>query len=171
MNELQILVSGLLNSTLLVDIGIAIFCVALFIVLRGYRLFGMTVIPDDKVGRITKKFALKHLANGRIVATHGEAGYQAATLSPGIHFGLWPWQYSVARDPLVTVNPGHVGIVTAIDGVPIPPGRILGKHVDCNSFQDAAKFIENGGQRGPQADVLPPGEYRVNHLLFATMRR
>ena len=73
MNELQILVSGLLNSTLLVDIGIAIFCVALFIVLRGYRLFGMTVIPDDKVGRITKKFALKHLANGRIVSS-GDKG-------------------------------------------------------------------------------------------------
>jgi len=99
MNELENVASGLFNNSIVFNSLAVIVCLTLFVVLRGYRLFGMTVIPDDRVGRITKKFALKHLANGRIVATNGEAGYQAETLSPGIHFGLWPWQYSVAATP------------------------------------------------------------------------
>jgi regulator of protease activity HflC (stomatin/prohibitin superfamily) len=31
---------------------------------------------------------------------------------------------------------------------------------------DAAYFLENGGQKGPQLTVLPPGKYRLNHYLF-----
>jgi uncharacterized membrane protein YqiK len=171
MNPLQNLALDYSGNSSLVVALVVVAGVALFIFMGGYRLLGMTFIPDNKVGVITKKFALKHLANGRIVATRGEAGYQAATLAPGIRFGLWPWQYSVRRDRLVTINPGNVGVVTAIDGVPIPPGRILGKHVECNLFQDAMAFIENGGQRGPQADVLPPGDYRINGLLFGVLEQ
>jgi len=153
------------NALLNGAIAIAIFAL-LLLFFRGYRLFGLMFIPNSGVGTVTKTFALKHLANGRIIATRGEAGYQAGTLSPGIHFRLWPWQYAISLRKLVSIQAGNVGVVTAIDGVPIPPGRILGQHVECNLFQDAAAFIDNGGQRGPQADVLPPGEYRINRLLF-----
>ena len=31
---------------------------------------------------------------------------------------------------------------------------------------DAAYFLENGGQNGPQLTVLPPGKYRLNLYLF-----
>ena len=167
MDMLSSVLRGVFDNAAILYLIAAVVGAAVFIFSGGYRLFGMSFIPDNKVGVITKKFAFKHLANGRIVATRGEAGYQAGTLAPGIRYGLWPWQYSVRRDSLVTINSGHVGVVTAIDGVPIPPGHILGKHVECNLFQDAVAFIENGGQRGPQADILPPGEYRINRLLFS----
>ena len=167
MDTLPNFVRGLWENAAIGYAIIFIVAVAVFVFLRGYRLFGMTFIPDNHVGVITKKFAFKHLANGRIVATRGEAGFQAATLAPGIRWGLWPWQYAVRRDRLVTIDAGHVGVVTAIDGVPIPPGRILGKHVESHLCQDAAAFLENGGQRGPQADILPPGVYRINRLLFS----
>ena len=41
--------------------------------------FGMVMVPEDRVGLVTKKFVLfgaKPLADGRIIASDGEAGFQ-----------------------------------------------------------------------------------------------
>jgi uncharacterized membrane protein YqiK len=89
-------------------------------------------------------------------------GLQAATLTPGLHFLLFPWQYAVRFDDLTVIQPGRLGKVTLIDGEPISPGRVLGQHVDCNFFQDLSTFLRNHGQRGPQSTILPPGTYRLN---------
>ena len=53
--------------------------------------FGMVMVPEDKIGLVTKKFVLfgadRSLPDGRIIATKGEAGYQAQTLAPGLNGG------------------------------------------------------------------------------------
>jgi len=144
------------------------------VLLAAYRLIlwllGVVIIPDDSVGVVTKKFVLvgksRRLPDGRIVALNGEAGFQAETLSPGLHMGLWPWQFSVDRQKFLTVPQGKVGCVEACDGKPLSSGRIVAKHIDCDSFQDARSFLANGGERGPQMTVIPSGTYRVNTLLF-----
>jgi uncharacterized membrane protein YqiK len=134
------------------------------------RLLGVIMVPDDSVGVMTKKFVLfganRRLPAGRIVALNGEAGYQADTLPPGLHLGLWPWQYQVDLVKFCTVPPGKVGCVEACDGKPLPSGRIVAQLVPCDSFQDARAFLQNEGQRGPQMGVIPPGTYRINTLLF-----
>jgi uncharacterized membrane protein YqiK len=142
--------------------------------LAAYRLIlwllGVVIIPDDSVGVVTKKFVLvgknRRLPDGRIVALNGEAGFQADTLSPGLHMGLWPWQFSVDRQKFLTIPQGKVGCVEACDGKPLSSGRIVARHVDCDSFQDARSFLAHGGERGPQMTVIPSGTYRVNTLLF-----
>lgn len=91
---------------------------------------------------------------------------QADTLAPGLHIGLWPWQYTVEKVPFVVISEGKIGIVEACDGNPLPAGRIVGQAVECDSFQDARAFLENEGQRGPQMLMIPPGTWRVNRLLF-----
>ncbi len=65
-----------------------------------------------------------------------------------------------------SIPAGRIGLVTALDGAPLPRGRVLGQFVDCNSFQDAKAFMEGGGQRGPQSTVIPPGTYFINPYLF-----
>ena len=134
------------------------------------RLLGMVLVPRDGAGIVTKKFRLggaqTTLPDGRIVALHGEAGLQADTLAPGLHFGLWPWQYSVEIVPFVTIDDGGIGVVEARDGAPLGDGRVLGRQVDCDSFQDARAFLAGGGQRGPQIAIIPPGTYRINTALF-----
>jgi uncharacterized membrane protein YqiK len=148
--------------------------VAVALLLAAYRLIlwllGVVIIPDDSVGVVTKKFVLlgknRRLPDGRIVALNGEAGFQADTLSPGLHMGLWPWQFAVDRQKFLTIPQGRVGCVEACDGKPLSSGRIVAKHVDCDSFQDARSFLANGGERGPQMTVIPSGTYRVNTLLF-----
>lgn len=135
-------------------------------------LFGVVVIPDNALGVVIKKFVLfgkhKTLPDGDIVALQGEAGYQADTLAPGLHFGLWPWQYKVDITQFLVVPPGKMACVQACAGKPLPTGRIVARRVDCDSFQNARAFLENGGERGPQVMVIPPGTYRLNTLLFTT---
>jgi len=147
--------------------------VATVVLLACWRLvlwlFGVIIVPDDSVGVVTKKFVLlgnnRSLPDGKIVALHGEAGFQAGTLSPGLHIGLWPWQYTVDKVKFLTVPQGKVGCVESCDGQPLT-GRIVAKEVSCDTFQNAAAFLTNGGERGPQMGLIPPGTYRINTLLF-----
>jgi uncharacterized membrane protein YqiK len=133
-------------------------------------LFGLVMIPQDSVGVVTLKYALrKHnraLPDGRIIALEGEAGVQADALAPGLYLWRYPWQYHVEVVRFVTVPPGRVGVVEARDGRPIPLGRVFARHVDSDSFQNARAFLTNGGERGPQVNVMTPGTYRINTALF-----
>ncbi|MBI4087690.1 MAG: hypothetical protein HY434_02565 [Candidatus Liptonbacteria bacterium] len=149
--------------------------VPLVALLVGYKLtlrvFGVVMIGDDALGIVTKKFVVfgknRTLPDGAIVALNGEAGIQADTLAPGVHFWLWPWQYTVNRQRFTVVQQGHVGVVQSRDGRAVTNGRVLGKTVECNAFQDARAFLTNGGERGPQIAIIPPGTYRINTALFS----
>lgn len=134
----------------------------------------MVIIPQNGIGVVTKKFVLfgqhKILADGEIVALKGEAGLQADALAPGLHFWLWPWQYSIHIEPFIEIEEGLIGIVEAAGGKPISGGRVIGNAVACDSFQSVRDFIEKGGERGPQMAVIPPGKYRINTVFFTVMR-
>lgn len=138
------------------------------------RAFGVVMVPQDSVGIVNKKFVTvgknRSLPDGSVVALNGEAGIQADTLAPGVHFWLWPWQFEVRLEKFVTIGQGQVGVVESRDGSPIKPGRVLGKSVACDSFQSARLFLTNGGERGPQMAIVPPGTYRINTALFTVDR-
>ncbi|MEW6430797.1 MAG: SPFH domain-containing protein [Myxococcota bacterium] len=139
------------------------------VVLGGAGLFlllaGTWIIREDEAGLVIKKFG-KPLPAGRLIARDGEAGYQADLLPPGWHFGLWTWKYRVEKVPVLTVRPGEIALVVAADGEPIPAERILGHEVECDDFQDARAFLENGGEKGRQLAFLTAGTYRINPALF-----
>jgi uncharacterized membrane protein YqiK len=155
------------HARLIVTIGIILLTLAYRQILW---LCGVIMVPNDSVGVVTKKFALfgehRDLPDGSIIALQGEAGYQANTLTPGVHFGLWPLQFRVELVKFLTIPPGKVGCVEACDGKPLPTGRIIARQVACDSFQDARAFLTNGGERGPQMALIGPGTYRINPLLF-----
>jgi uncharacterized membrane protein YqiK len=132
-------------------------------------LSGMVFIRERQVGIIVKQFGARSLPPGRLVALNGEAGYQADTLAPGIHFGLFRWQYRILKVPVTIVPQGEIALVVAADGAAIPADRILGKVVDCDNFQDARKFLANGGEKGRQLGILTAGTYRINNALFAVI--
>ncbi len=76
-------------------IPIALFIVSLACYKLVLRLIGVVITPEDVIGVVNKKWVLfggnRTLANGAILAMNGEAGLQADTLPPGLHFGLFPW--------------------------------------------------------------------------------
>ncbi len=136
----------------------------IFIFLLMY--IALVSIKEDQVGIVVKKFGTSDLPPGKIIALHGEAGYQADTLPPGWHLGYWPWQYRVEKVPMVLIQQGEIGLVLANDGLSMPSERILGKSVECDHFQDAKRFLTGGGEKGRQAGILTAGTYRINLALF-----
>jgi len=129
---------------------------------------GLVVISEKEVGVVVKKvsFAGRKLPAGSLIALNGEAGYQADTLAPGWHWGYWPWQYAVKKQPLIVVPQGEIALIVANDGASIPPERILGKVVRCDNYQDARKFLTENGEKGRQMGILTAGSYRINTALF-----
>ncbi|HAI83132.1 MAG TPA: band 7 protein, partial [Chitinophagaceae bacterium] len=132
--------------------------------------FGMVIVPEDKIGLVTKKFVLfgepKALPDGRIIATKGEAGFQATTLAPGLYWWMWPWQYGIDMHSFTVIPEGKIGLVLSNDGAELPTGNILARKVECDNFQDTTAFLSNGGQKGRQTHVLTPGTYRINTFAF-----
>lgn len=134
------------------------------------RIFGVVIVPQDSIGVVNKKFVIfganRTLPDGTIIALKGEAGFQADTLAPGLHFLLWPWQYEITRQKFISIEEGEIGVVEARDGKPLSSGRVLARRVECDSYQNARAFLTNGGERGPQLAIIPPGTYRINTALF-----
>ncbi|MEH2299933.1 MAG: flotillin family protein [Nostoc sp.] len=129
---------------------------------------GLVVIGEREVGIVVRKFTLsgRGLPAGSLIALNGEAGLQADTLAPGWHWGYWPWQYSVKKESVIVVPQGEIALIVAADGASNPPERILGKIVSCDNFQDARKFLTEGGEKGRQMGFLTAGTYRMNTALF-----
>jgi uncharacterized membrane protein YqiK len=143
--------------------------VFLVVLLFGPLVLGSVLIRERQVGIVVKRFGTRALRPGSLIALSGEAGYQADTLAPGLHFGFWRWQYRIIKMPVVIVPQGQIALVMAADGQPIPPERILGRVVDCDNFQDARKFLVNGGEKGRQLGILTAGTYRINTALFSVI--
>jgi uncharacterized membrane protein YqiK len=157
----------LLKIALPIVVGLIVFVIATVFLIR---FLGIVLIAQDSIGIVTKKFSLRGrggaLPDGRIIALNGEAGLQADTLAPGLYFWMFSWQYKVEVVKFTTIPPGRVGVVEARDGKPLTLGHVFGQDVDSDAFQNARAFLERGGERGPQINVMTPGTYRINTSLF-----
>ena len=137
--------------------------VVVFLAVVGHMLIN---IGGQEVGILERRYFGRGLPEGHVIAMKGEIGLQARVLPPGLHV-LIPFFYTVHKDEMLLVEQNQVGLVEAIDGRALDPGRIFGRHVDGHdTFQDGEAFLRNAGQKGPQIDILPPGKYRINTYLF-----
>src|SRR6186997_852077 len=106
---------------------------------------------------------------GRVVATEGEVGIQADVLKPGLHLIKYPFEKVVRKVPLIEIGADEMGIIEAVDGEPMPPGRIFAPdraQNAHNNFQDPIAFIKRGGVKGIQLRTLPPGLWPIHPYLF-----
>ncbi|MBI5946889.1 MAG: hypothetical protein HY875_01965 [Chloroflexi bacterium] len=146
----------------LVVAGVALFVFAI-LVMAGDMLVN---IGGQQVGILERRYFGRGLPEGRVVAMKGEVGVMARVLPPGLHV-LPPFLYKVRKQPMVIVAEDEVGIIESIDGRALDPGRIFARRVTGHdTFQDGEKFLMNGGQKGTQIDILPPGQFRINTYLF-----
>src|SRR5437868_11601094 len=106
---------------------------------------------------------------GRVVATEGEVGIQADVLKPGLHVIKYPFERVVRKVPLIEIRTDEIGVVEAVDGDPLPPGRVFAPdraQNAHNNFQDPIAFIKRGGVKGIQLRTLPPGLWPIHPYLF-----
>ena len=141
---------------------------AVLVVIAIFILKGVRYVPNNRVGIIEKRFGGAGSVRSGLIALHGEAGFQPQILRGGVHW-LMPLQYVVHRMPLVTIPQGKLGYVFARDGSPLPPTQSLASNATANSFEDAAVFLQSGGQRGPQRQILREGTYAINLAQFVVI--
>jgi regulator of protease activity HflC (stomatin/prohibitin superfamily) len=143
-----------------------IWSIAGFIGVLVLAYFSIVIVAGSEMAVLERRWFGRKMPQGRVVAMGDEVGIQARTLGPGLHF-LIPFIYAARKYPFVEIKDGEIGIVESIDGNPIPPGRIFAQVVEGhNAFQDGEAFLQNGGQKGPQIQILPPGKYRINPYQF-----
>src|SRR5262245_15968129 len=66
---------------------------ALLALMVLWEATGLRYIPNNYVGIVEKLWSRSgSIAEGSIIATNDEAGFQAEVLRGGFHFGLWRWQ-------------------------------------------------------------------------------
>lgn len=133
----------------------------------GFVVAGIRYVPNNRVGIVEKRFAVKGSVKAdSFIALNKEAGYQPNVLRGGLTW-LMPIQYKVHLVPLVTIPQGQIGYVFARDGIPLAPTQALGSVIpEGKTFQDVEGFLKNGGQRGPQREILREGTYALNLVLF-----
>ena len=87
--------------------------------------------------------------------------FDVVTAANATRFGV-----TVADLRVHQIQPERVGIVTMLDGRPIPAGDLAGPSVSSHeSFQRGQAFIDAGGCRGLQEDVLLSGSWNLNPWL------
>lgn len=123
-------------------------------------------IPAGKIfgrmveGHNTFQDGAAFLANG------GEKGPQIPVIPAGT-YRINPFLFKVRVVPVTVIPAGQIGIVTSMDGQPMKPGRLLAERIEGHStYENGQAFLDKGGQRGPQIDILLPGTYRINTDLF-----
>jgi len=147
--------------------------------LGGFVATSLISVPKENIGLIYKKWGGVSNTDG-VISKNGENGRQAKILSEGM---AWHWwvnvNNTVTYDSTFVVPDGMVGTLTALDGQPLvgeefiapdwvsPDQEQYRDSIETNML-DAKYFLENGGRKGPQLNVLEPGEYKINTYLFRT---
>ena len=141
---------------------IAIIVVAVFLLLL---LPSLRRIGPTQGGLVQKRFGFKELSDDNPVAFKHEPGYQADLLMPGLRLKFWI-THKVERFPWVQVPAGEIGVVIAQVGLPLPIGAksALFKK-EFGNFSDLESFVANGGMKGVQRPVLPPGTSAPIHPI------
>src|SRR5947209_3675946 len=145
-------------------VGFVLLIVLLLILRRIFVNVGAREIAIKE-----RRYMGRRMPPGRVVATEGEVGIQAEVLKPGLHLIKFPFERVVRKVPLIEIGADELGIVEAVDGEPMLPGRIfaLDRAQNAhNNFQDPIAFIKQGGVKGIQLRTLPPGLWPIHPYLF-----
>src|SRR5215472_11217612 len=135
------------------------------VILAAAFLASLRKIGPTELGLVTKRFSWAKLAKDNPVAFNGEAGYQADLLMPGLRWKPF-FLYSVEKYPWVQVPAGEIGVVISQVGNPLPIGAKSATYKkEFGNFSDLRGFVQNGGQKGVQRPVLPPGSLVPIHPL------
>ena len=166
----------------------ALWALAVVFLSGGVMLASVYFVDSKHVGVVDQKFGGGTLKDGRIIATNGENGIQAAVLRDGLHWWKFAWQYNIVQEPVVEISQDQVGIIQTRDGRQMPSERVYAPEwspSEMTNMLDATVFLTPAqgqqddkstpnidesilprGFKGPQLTVLGPGQYAINTHLF-----
>ena len=99
----------------------------------------------------------------KFLRSGGQKGRQSAILTAGF-YRINPVLFRVVPNIAMTkIGSDKVGIVTVMDGAPMPEGQMASKRAEGHEdFQNPAAFIRAGGCRGLQEQIILAGNYNIN---------
>lgn len=148
---------------------VAAYAVAALVALVLFYTSGMVrYVSNSRVAIVEKLWSGSGSVAGGLIALGGEAGFQPMVLRGGFHY-FFPFQYRILTQPLVTIPQGQIGYVFARDGEPLNPSQTLASNIAAHDFLDAKRFLQAGGQKGPQRMVLREGTYAINLAQFVIL--
>lgn len=125
-------------------------------------------IPNDQIGIVERRLSWRGSIARGFIALNDETGFQPEILRGGPH-AFFPFLYRLHKEPLVTIPQGQIGYVFARDGLSLTSGQTLAANQPDEDFQDARRFLESGGQKGPQRKVLREGTHALNLAQFVVL--
>jgi uncharacterized membrane protein YqiK len=124
-------------------------------------------IGNDSYGVIERKWSLRRPnPQTGFMALDGGPGFLPGTIKGGWHVFM-PYQYRVHRQKLITVR--SIGYLFARTGAPLAEGQALAAWPADVDPGDAAAFLTQGGQGGPQRKILRAATYAINTALFVVL--
>ncbi len=134
-------------------------------------------IEEGKIGIVEARDGVP-LSGGRVLARQvecdsyqnaraflqasGQRGPQIAVIPPGT-YRINTSLFTVTDVPALDIRDNRVGIITTKEGASLPSGEIAGSTVaGHNSFQNGEAFVQAGGCKGLQEQVLLAGRYFIN---------
>jgi len=147
-------------------VGAAVLVLIVLVLFLGSGM--IRYIGNSRVAVVEKLWSPAGSIRSGIIALKDEAGFQPDVLRGGLHF-FFPFQFRLHIQPLVTIPQGRIGYVFARGGLPLSADQTLAANPDDVDFQDARRFLEAGGQKGPQRKILREGSYAINLAQFVVV--
>jgi uncharacterized membrane protein YqiK len=126
-------------------------------------------IPTGRI--LARKVASDNFQDATAFLDNGEPkGRQSAFITTG-SYRINTFLFEIIVADQVKIYENMIGIVTALDGEPIPIGQIAGKYIEGhNNFRDFDEFLDKGGNRGLQPQVMLAGSYYINTWVSKSSR-
>lgn len=116
-------------------------------------------VPAGKLGVMTRLYG-GELPPGKIIAEEDQRGIVQEILRPG-KYRINPFAYHIALFDAINIEPGHVGVVTALTGE-----DVLNNNVPTDQRNT---FMVGEGLKGVLSRVLDPGTYYLNPYIYNTV--
>lgn len=122
----------------------------------SWRIHRILDIPAGKLGVMTRLYGTE-LSPGKIIAGDNQRGIVKDILRPG-KYRINPYAYHVALFNAITINPGHVGVVTTLTGK-----DVLGDELPPD---ERNSFLVPEGLKGVSGRLLDPGTHYLNPYMY-----
>ncbi len=113
-------------------------------------------VPAGKLGVMTRLYG-EELPPGKIIAGDEQRGIMQEILRPG-KYRMNPYGYHVALFDAISINPGHVGVVTALNGRDVLNNELLP--------DERNTFMVKEGLKGVSGKLLDPGTHYLNPYMY-----
>jgi uncharacterized membrane protein YqiK len=123
-------------------------------------------VGNDSYGVVERTWSFRRSPASGFMALDGGPGFLPATIKGGWHVFM-PFQYRVHRQKLITVR--SIGYLFARTGAALAEGQALAAWPEDVDPGDAAAFLAQGGQGGPQRRILRAATYAINTALFVVL--